>query len=559
MDSGPTGRPDELALVDGTVLTQDDDRPEAEAVGVVGNRIAAVGATDEVLDSVVDPEVVDLDGRVLLPGFIDAHQHPLGFGLGRAGIWIDCAGVESVEELVAMAEERAESTPDGEWVFGRGWPMARLDRLPTREDFAGRVESNPVWLNDLSGHLWVLNDVAVDRIGLEEVAEPPERGRIDRDTDGTPTGVLRDCTPFEFAEMDAPVDDGEIREALRATMRTVTAFGITTIGQIGIRIPPGTYGTERVRPWLELERAGELDVRVRLMLEPYEHIHAAGESTYLDELADLGFQTGFGSDRVRLGPLKIIADGWQDAWSGYMQEPYAGAQDGERGYLKRADPEDYRRMVRAATEAGLQVAIHADGDASAEVILDAFESVAEAYPERFAELRHRFEHARVLTDEQVERIADLGIDVCAAPVAYSREPWYLDMLRENLGPEREHELLRHRSLHERGVVVSGGSDLHPGVDEWMSPLSSIEALVARGPADERFTVEEALRIYTINGAHSYREEDRLGSVTPGKLADLVVLDGDPRSVPPDAIGDIGVETTVVGGEVVHDDGAGDGR
>jgi hypothetical protein len=210
-------------------------------------------------------------------------------------------------------------------------------------------------------------------------------------------------------------------------------------------------------------------------------------------------------------------------------------------------------MVEQATAAGLQVGIHADGDGSAELVVDAYEQVAEEYPERFEELRHRFEHARVLTEDQIDRIVDLGIVVCAAPVNYSREPWYFEMLQANVGPEREHELLRHKTLHDRGVVVSGGSDLHPGRDRWLSPVSAVHFLVNEGPADERFSVEEALRIYSHNGAYSYRREGELGRIEPGMLADLVVLSADPRTVSDEDVEDITVERTIVDGETVYVD------
>lgn len=540
-----------LAFTGGTVHTQVPGADDAEAVFVVNDRIAAVGRDEDILDWVrPDTEVVDLGGRFLHPGFIDSHMHPLGFGLSRSGGWVDCSVADTVDDLVGLAEEAAESTPAGEWIIGRGWPVARLGRLPDRTDFAGRVDDHPVWFNDLSGHLWVLNDAAFERIGVDADTPEPAVGTIDRGPDGEPTGIFRDTAPFDYVDEPSPWDDEDIRAGLEAMQVTANRLGITTLGQIGIWVPPGGYGTERVRPWLDMERAGELTVRVQLMLEPYEGIWEDGEWTYLEDLAELGARTNFGSDMVELGPLKIISDGWQDSRTGLMFEPYANDPD-RTGYTYRNDREDYRRMVMAATEAGLQVGIHADGDASAELTIEAFEAAAEAYPDRFDDLRHRFEHARVLTDDQVERIVDLGIVVCAAPVNYSREPWYVEMLRENVGPGREHELLRHRTLHDRGVVVSGGSDLHPGRDRWLSPVSAIHFLVNEGPPDERFSVEDALRIYSHNGAYSYRREGELGRIEPGMLADLVVLSGDPREVPADAIEDVDVERTVVGGETVY--------
>jgi predicted amidohydrolase YtcJ len=166
-------------------------------------------------------------------------------------------------------------------------------------------------------------------------------------------------------------------------------------------------------------------------------------------------------------------------------------------------------------------------------------------------LRHRLEHARVLSDAQVERIARLGLVVCAAPVGYSREPWYYRMMRDNVGEGRKHRLLRHKELMDKGCVVCGGSDCHPGIDRWISPLSAIQFLTTSGPEQQRFTVDEAMKVYTLNGAYAFFDEDKLGSIRRGKLADLVVLKRDLTAIPKEEIGDIPDDLTMVDGRVVY--------
>jgi predicted amidohydrolase YtcJ len=536
------------ALINGNILTMNPDLPRAEAVLILGNRICDVGSTGRIRDQLgPGAEVLDLAGRTVTPGFVDAHAHPLGYGLAQAGIWLDCSDVACVDDLVAKAEERARGTPKGGWIFGRGWPASRLERWPSRHDFDSRVPDHPLWLNDLSGHLYVLNTRGLSEARITPETPQPPNARIDRDASGDLTGIIRDCDPWDFAAMPPFFSPADIVAGLRAAMAKVASLGLTTSTQIGIAIPPGPYGVERVRPWLDFHRAGELKVRMRFQIEPYAMLQADGEYTYLEALARLGLTVGFGNDMVKLGPLKVISDGWQCSRTGLMLEPYRN-DPGNVGLAYR-QASDYEQLVRLAHEAGLAVAVHTDGDGSAERIIGVYERVLDGQPNT---LRHRLEHARILTDAQVERVARLGLVVCAAPVGYSREPWYYQMMCDNVGQHRRHRLLRHKELMDRGCVVCGGSDCHPGIDRWMSPLSAIQFLTTCGPEAQRFTVEEALRVYTLNGAYAFFDEDKLGSIEPGKLADLVVLDRDPTAIPEDEIGDIAVELTMVDGRVVYE-------
>ena len=535
------------ALLNGNIITMEPDMPRAEAIWIVGNRIFKVGSNEEIEQSLTEgTEIVDLSGKMVVPGFMDVHAHPLGYGLAQANIWVDCSNVTCIDDLVKKAEEKARTIPKGRWIYGRGWPVGRLERWPVKSDFDERVPDHPLWLNDLSGHLYILNGKALEVLNITKDTPQPPNARIDRDDTGELTGILRDCDPWDFADMTPFFTQEDIRTGLRTMMGKVASLGITTSAQIGIAIPPGPYGTERVRPWLEFYESGELNVRIRLQIEPYAGLQNEGEYKYLDALADLGFVAGFGNDTVKVGALKIISDGWQCSRTGLMFESYS-SDPGNRGLAYR-DPKEYEIMIQKAQEAGLQVAIHADGDASAEMIIGAFEKVLKGRPNS---LRHRLEHARVLTDGQIDRIARLGLVVCAAPVGYSREPWYYKMMCENVGEKREHELLRHKELFDRGVVVCGGSDCHPGIDRWISPLWAIHFLTTQGPENQRFTVEEALRVYTLNGAYAYFDEDKLGSIKRGKLADLVILSEDITKVPKEEIGSIPVEATIVDGRVVY--------
>jgi predicted amidohydrolase YtcJ len=391
-----------------------------------------------------------------------------------------------------------------------------------------------------------LNSKALQVLNITEETPEPPNARIDRDDTGELTGILRDYDPWDFADMPPFFTQEDIVTGLQTAVRRAASLGLTTMAQIGIAIPPGPYGPERVRPWLEFCARGALDIRIRLQIEPYAGLQSEGEYKYLDALADLGFIAGFGNDRVKIGALKIISDGWQCSRTSLMLEPYSN-DPGNKGLAYRVSQE-YELMIKKAQEAGLQVAIHVDGDASAERIIAAFEKVLQGRPN---DLRHRLEHARVLTDDQVDRIVKLGLVVCAAPVGYSREPWYYQMMCDNVGVQREHRLLRHKELIDKGVIVCSGSDCHPGIDRWISPLWAIQFLTTQGPENQRFTVEQALKVYTINAAYAYFDENRLGSIKDGKLADLVVLSKDITQVPKEEIGRVRVEATVVDGRTVY--------
>lgn len=539
----------EKALLNGNIITLEPNMSRQEAVMIIGNRIFKVGSNEKIKQWISkETEIIDLKGRTVIPGFIDAHAHPLGYGLAEADIWVNCSDVTCIDDLVKKAEEKSRTIPKGQWIFGRGWPASRLERLPKKEDFDKRIPDHPVWFNDLSGSLYILNSKGLEEIGLTKTTSPPPiapNSRIDKNEKGELTGILRDCEPWDFVDMPPFFSQKDILLGLKTMVKKVKSFGITTSAQIGIAIPPGAYGVERVRPWLELYEKDELDIRIRLQIEPYTGLQNEGEHKYLDDLAELGFIKGFGNDMIKLGALKIISDGWQGAQTGLMLQPYSN-DPGNYGLAYRSQKE-YENMIEKAQEANLQLAIHVDGDASAEMIINAFEKTLEGRPNS---LRHRIEHARVLTDDQVNRIVKLGLLVCAAPVGYSREPWYYRMMCQNVGKEREHELLRHKELFDNKVIVCGGSDCHPCKKEWISPLWAIQFLTTQGPERQRFSVEDALKIYTINGAYAYFDEKKLGSIKEGKLADLVVLSEDLTQVPKEEIGNIHIDLTIVDGRNV---------
>jgi predicted amidohydrolase YtcJ len=208
------------ALINGNVITMDPGLPHAQAILVLGNRIYDVGSNDRISSQLTpDTEVIDLAGRTVTPGFIDAHAHPLGYGLAQADVWVDCSDATCIDELVGKAEERAKRTPKGTWIFGRGWPASRLERWPTKQDFDDRVPDHPVWFNDLSGHLYILNSKGLTKAGITQSTNQPPNGRIDREASGDPTGIIRDCDPWDFADIPPFFTSEDIVTGLRTMMK----------------------------------------------------------------------------------------------------------------------------------------------------------------------------------------------------------------------------------------------------------------------------------------------------------------------------------------------------
>lgn len=539
----------------GRVLTLDEDRPEAEAVLVAGERIVEVGRARRLTEIAPEAEAVDLEGRVLFPGFIEPHSHVLGYGLAesRAAVFYNrnLAPVTSREELLDAVRDEAREREPGEWITGRGFSPDRWpDRsLPDRDELDRVAPDQPVALNSLGGHILLCNTRALEAGGVTADTPDPENGVVYRDAGGRPTGPLKDGAMLPvFSRVPTPSDD-ELLEAARVATRRMAAMGITTVHHIRNWLPGG-YGPEQIRPFVEMERRRELPIRVWLMVEAYENIARVGDYRHVDSLASLGLRTGFG-DRVKLGSVKVIVDGWLDARTSANYEPYADAPE-LRGYCWReADVSDYRELVWRAHRAGFQLAIHCDGIRSTDIILDAYEEALQRLPRD--DHRHRLEHVPILTDEQIERIASLGLSVCTVPT-YRMEPWYKAMIARAYGEERARRLtLRYRELLRAGVHVFGGSDCHPCEDRWLSPLGQIRLNSVEGPLEpsNRFSREEAVAMFTTAAARASFEEHEKGRIAPGYLADMVVLDGDPLTVPDGQLGEIRVLRTLVGGETVY--------
>ena len=529
------------ALVNANVLTMDPARPRASAVIIEDGRITAL---DDVPAGA--SRVLDLRGATVLPGFHDAHNHMTGFGmsLGEVDLRADAAG--TLDELYAAIERRARATAPGEWVVGSGYDQNKLGGHPHRDALDRAAPGRRVWLRHTSGHMCVVNGVVLADLGVDAAATEIPGGRVATDAGGRPTGLLEERAQLLVGSLVYPYPLAELADAIAQAAAVYLSEGITSCTEAGIGGGWVAHSPAELAAYQLARDQGRLGVRVELMTAG-EVLHPLGAHAGDDRPVglDLGITSGFGDDWVRLGATKIFADGSLVGRTAAMNEPYAGSD--QAGYLQ-AEAADLQALIIAAHRSGWQVATHAIGDRAIDVVLDAYEQALTQYPRR--DPRHRIEHFAVAGPRQLARAAALG--VIAVPQGRFASELGDGMLAA-VGPDRHGWLYRQRSLLEAGMVLPGSSD-RPVVAG--APLLGIADMVNRRTSsgapfnpDEAITAEQALRAWTWGSAYASRQEHAKGSVTPGKLADLVVLAEDPTAVGPERIAGLEVLATIVGGEL----------
>ncbi len=521
-----------------TVLTMDPDRPVAEAVVTVGDRIAFVGSNAEARRfAPPGARALDLAGQTLIPGFNEAHNHMITFGQALAQIDAGHPAVGSIAEIVRAVAERAATTPAGEWVRGRGYDDNKLAerRHPHRADFDAVAPAHPVLITNASGHLSVANGAALRRAGIGPDTPDPQGGRIVRDEHGEATGLLLETAQQLVYDAIPPATAADLREALRRCCAAYAAAGITSSQNAGSSTPL------EIAAFQEARAAGELTLRTNLMIR----------ENLLPHLADLGLRGGFGDDRLRIGPIKLFSDGSLIGRTAAVSAPFLADPRPDNLGLEMMPQAELDDVVWRAHRAGFQVATHAIGDRAIAMVLDAYERAIERAPR--ADHRHRIEHCGILRPDLIARIVRLGVIPVSQPIFVSE---YGDGFRRHLGEGRLALTYPFRSLLDAGIGLTFSSDCPVSAFE---PLKGIRDAVFERTGSgapyvpgEALTVEEALHCYTVAGARASFEEDRKGRLRPGMLADLTVLARDPRAVEPAALADIPVTLTVRGGETIHE-------
>jgi predicted amidohydrolase YtcJ len=524
----------ELVVQNANIITIDPARPRAQALAVRHGRFSAVGNNSDVT-GLIGPGTRVLDGRgkTVLPGFIDAHIHVLNSGV-RHVMAADC-DLPTIAAIQEALREWAAQTPVGEWVQGFKFDDTKTDqrRFLNQQDLDAVSTQHPILVAHRAGHIFYMNTRALEVAGFNHETPDPPGGRLGRDPlTGELNGAVyeRAIEPVRFGLI--PTETSEVRrQGLNRICDMLTRVGLTSVHDARVT-------SEELNTYQEGKDSGELTLRVYALMH-YPHFPA---------LREAGLKTGFGDEHLRLGGLKMVADGAIAARTAYLSQPYEGSRD-DYGILAM-EPGEIESQVLDMHRAGFQVCIHANGDLTIDMVLTAYEKAQALFPREDA--RHRIEHCTLVNPDLLRRMKALG---CVA-TPFCTYVYHHGEKMPFYGEDRLEWMFAQRSFLDYGITATGSTDYPPGPFE---PLLGIQSCVTRTDsngkvwgANQRISVEEALRIYTIHGAHASFEENIKGSIQVGKLADLVVLGEDPTQVDPMGIKDISVERTIVGGKTVFE-------
>jgi predicted amidohydrolase YtcJ len=523
----------DLIVVNANVVTIDKSQPHAEAFAVENGRISAVGTNTEIRRlATPSTKVLDLKGKTVTPGFNDVHLHPGAVFPDDSPYqtpWLGPDKVKNMDELIAVLKKKAGQTPKGILVRGSRYDDISLGRFPTRHDLDKASTDHPISITHASGHVSSVNSYILEASGITKDTRDPPGGSFDRDPDGTPNGVIREGASRllkHSSGLTVPPDE-EIAGLVRC-FRQYAARGLTSVGMAG-------GSPESLRQLQAVRDAGN-PVRVGFMF--YE--------THFSTVQAAGLKSGFGDDFLRLTSLKVFHGNSLSGRTAWLSEPYSD-QPGYYGIPPARSQEDLDKAFQQMHDAGWQIATHSNGDREIDMVLTAIERAQAKNPR--PDPRHRIEHASVMTQALLDRAKKDGVIL-----VFHSYMWEHGQKLESFGEKRLAMMHPYRTALDMGIHVAGHSDSTVSAAD---PLLRIQDMVTRRGsngkeygANQRVTVDEAIKVWTLDGAYATFEEKIKGSITPGKLADFVVLGADPRKVSPLEIKDIVVDSTYVGGKLV---------
>jgi predicted amidohydrolase YtcJ len=562
-DSTPT-----LVLTGGQVLTVDDGFTVAEGVAVRGRTIVAVGGDAEIR-ALAGPgtRVVELGGRTVLPGINDSHLHGAAYGMTKPpfAIPVGHPAVASIADIASAVERAVRAARPGEWIIGLGWDpgylaecLADPRRFPHRRDLDAVAPDNPVCLTDFSSHMVWVNGAALRQCGVDTASGSPPGGVIDRDPDGEPTGILREAAQgLVQAALPSPTV-AQRRQAIRNVIAELHSRGITSYTEPGLG-PGGTttlfggLSTDNWTAYADLAAAGELRARVSVLLLPAPMGGSADDVR--KGLSELRRPESADPRLLRAIGVKIFGDGVPPNRTAWMNEPYSDGGHGAlcvHGATPALQVDELREMIRIAHEAGFQLGVHVTGDRAIDTVVDAFVAANEAAPR--ADARHYVIHGDFVGAGSLAKLAAHGYGINMNPAI----KWTIsDLMDEVVGPERSAYQWPVRTAVEAGIAVCASSDAPITEPDWRQGVAAMmlrESKASGRPSgpEQCVGLAEALRAYTVNAARQDFAEEWKGSIEPGKVADLCVLDRPLLDRGPREITDTEVDLTVFDGRIVHE-------
>jgi predicted amidohydrolase YtcJ len=535
----------DLIITNAKIWTVDKSLPLAQSVAVLGDRIVAVGSSADVNAwRGANTKLIDAGGKLLIPGFNDAHVHFVSGGQQLDNIQLNDA--TSPGEFARRIAERAKITRKGEWILGGNWDETKWNPpdMPTKEMIDAVTPDTPVFVSRYDGHMGLANSVALRLAGITAKTADPPGGTVVRDAQGNPTGALKDAATDYMDKVIPPLSHDQRVKVVKRALEHAASLGVTSVQHM-------VASYEDIAVYSELLQGGELTTR----------IYAAPLITHVDDQAKLGIGHAFGGPYLRIGALKAFADGSLGSGTAYFYEPFLN-QGNNRGLLSdEMHPISLMRdRMMKADAAGLQICTHAIGDEGISDILDLYADVIKAHGD--ADRRFRIEHAQHMAAKDFDRFAQMHVIASVQPYHAIDDGRFAE---GHIGHDRASRTYAFRTFLDHGVRLAFGTDWEVAP---LNPLLGVYAAVTRATLDgknpngwfpdQKLTVAEAIEAYTMGSAYAEFQEKQKGSITPGKLADMVLLSDDIFSIESEKIRDVKVLNTFVGGKLVWDASTGNG-
>jgi predicted amidohydrolase YtcJ len=534
-----------MLFINGTIYTLDPHNTIAEAIAIRGDRIVGVGTTADLQQNYQADTVIDLQGKTVMPGFIDGHAHMLNEG--RLLYDLDLIGTQSPEQIVNLLAQRVQASKAGEWIFGRGWDQNDWEtkQYPSHDLLDRVAPNNPVILQRVDGHALWINQKAIELAGITALTKDPEGGKIFRDARGNATGIFVDDAMDSVYKVVPHFTDEEVESRLKLAVQQCLKYGLTEVHDMGGAFDHWGVDLQTIRVYKKLIDKGEWPIRIYAVLD-------RSDETW-NYYRERGPEVGYGNEMLTVRAIKLFIDGAMGSRGAAMFQAY-NDDPGNRGFTRMSEQE-MDTICGQALKKGFQVCVHAIGDRGNHIILNEYEKILKRLPKESPSARWRIEHAQVLSPTDIPRFNQLGVLPSMQPTHATSDMYWAE---DRLGPERVKGAYAWRSVLQTGSLIVGGSDFPV---EGVNPIWGFFAAFTRSdksgyPQDgwhpeQKMTREEAARCFTQWAAYGSFEENTKGTIEVGKWADLTILSKDIMQVSPAEVLNTEVEMTIVGGKIVY--------